>query len=146
MTAELFAIHGADLRARPGDYGALTLNRFALGATLTASDYLNAQRLRRRLKAEVDRRLDEVDLILTAISLDTAPAFDPPPNPAAWALQANAFNVTGHPGVTVPVGLSSSGLPLAVQLVARHFQEAELLAGARALERRSSLTAAAGTV
>lgn len=144
MTAELFAIHGADLRARPGDYGALTLNRFALGATLTASDYLNAQRLRRRLKAAVDSGFDEVDIMLTAISLDTAPAFDPPPNPAAWALQANAFNVTGHPAVSVPAGVSSGGLPLAVQLVAPHFQEAELLSAARVLESCSSLTPSLG--
>ena len=134
MTAELFAIHGTDLRARPNEYATLTLNRFALGATLTAFDYLNAQRLRRRLKAEVDHAFDKVNIILTAISLDTAPAFDPPPNPAAWALQANAFNVTGHPAISVPAGLSSTGLPLAVQLVAPHFRENELLSAARALE------------
>ena len=37
------------------------------------------------------------------------------------------FNVTGHPAVSLPAGLDSTGLPLSFQLVAPHFSDARLL-------------------
>jgi aspartyl-tRNA(Asn)/glutamyl-tRNA(Gln) amidotransferase subunit A len=50
-------------------------------------------------------------------------------------VQSYAFNVTGHPAISVPVGLSPKGLPLAVQVVGRYFDEARILQVARAIER-----------
>jgi aspartyl-tRNA(Asn)/glutamyl-tRNA(Gln) amidotransferase subunit A len=38
-----------------------------------------------------------------------------------------AFNVTGHPALSLPVGLSSSGLPIGIQLIGRPFGEEVLL-------------------
>ncbi len=74
-------------------------------------------------------------MLLTAITLDTAPRFDPMPHFRHWPVQTHAFNVTGHPAVSVPVGLSPQGLPLAVQVVGRYFDEARILQVARAIER-----------
>lgn len=45
------------------------------------------------------------------------------------------FNLTGNPGAVVPVGRSPEGLPIGVQVVARHHREEEALAVARAIER-----------
>ena len=50
-----------------------------------------------------------------------------------------AFGVTGSPAISVPFGLSPDGLPIGVQLVARHFEEATLLRAAAALESAASL-------
>ena len=47
------------------------------------------------------------------------------------------FNVTGSPALSVPFGLSPEGLPLGVQVVGRHFDEATVLRVGRALETRS---------
>ena len=52
-----------------------------------------------------------------------------------------AFGVTGSPAISVPIGLSPDRLPIGVQLVARHFDEATLLQAAAALESASSLSA-----
>ena len=134
MTSEMYTIHQADLRTRIEEYDQLTVNRFVLGATVGASDYINALRLRRILTAAVDAALESHDVLLTAISLATAPPFDPPPNPSAWPLQANMFNVTGHPALSVPVGLGSDGMPLAVQVVGRSFDEATVLQVGQAIE------------
>ena len=135
MTAEMYGLHAEDLRARPGDYGALSLNRFILGATLGANDYINALRLRRILKDAVDQTLTRHDALVTVITLTTAPSFDPPPNPSAWAVQGSAFNVTGHPAMSLPVKLARDGLPLAVQVVGRAFHETSLLRVGQALEK-----------
>ncbi len=112
----------------------MTLNRFVLGATVGASDYINAMRLRRILTAAVDAALEKYDVLLSAIALSTAPPFDPPPNPSAWAIQGSMFNVTGHPAISVPVGLGSDAMPLAVQVVGRSFDEPTVLRVARAIE------------
>ena len=45
------------------------------------------------------------------------------------------FDMTGSPAVSVPFGWSGDGLPIGVQLAARHFDEATLLHAAAALER-----------
>ena len=51
-----------------------------------------------------------------------------------------AFGITGSPAISVPFGLSPEGLPIGVQLVGRHFEEATLLHAAAALESTASLT------
>jgi len=45
------------------------------------------------------------------------------------------FNLTGHPAVSVPTALDAAGLPMAVQLVGRHFDEATMLRAARSVEQ-----------
>ena len=49
-----------------------------------------------------------------------------------------SFGLTGNPAVSVPFGWSSDGLPIGVQLVARHFDEATLLHAAAALEAHAN--------
>lgn len=55
---------------------------------------------------------------------------------AAWFPYTMPFNLTGHPAITLPVGLASDGLPLAVQLVGRFRRDADLLRLAATLEAR----------
>ena len=86
------------------------------------------------MTADFDAAVAKYDVLLSAIALSTAPPFDPPPNPSAWAIQGSMFNVTGHPAISVPVGLGSDGMPLAVQVVGRSFDEPTLLRVARAIE------------
>ena len=75
--------------------------------------------------------------MITAISLASAPRFDAPPQALAWPLQASPFNLTGHPAMTVPVGVGSDGLPLAVQVVGRPFDEPTVFRIGRAIETLS---------
>jgi amidase len=62
----------------------------------------------------------------TAIAFNIAGSFTP------WT---PPFNVTGQPGITIPAGLGSDGLPLSVQLVGRPNSEATLYALASQIER-----------
>jgi len=139
MMAEAFAIHEADMRERLLDYGEITANRFVLGATITAADYINALRARRELTDAVNAILQRYDALLTASALTTAPRFDAPGDALSTVspMQTIPFNVTGHPAISVPVGLASEGLPISVQLVGRPFGEAALLRLARGVEIQS---------
>jgi aspartyl-tRNA(Asn)/glutamyl-tRNA(Gln) amidotransferase subunit A len=136
MLSEAYAIHEADLRDRIDQYGAITVGRFVLGAAITAADYIQALRVRRQLTEAVDGALAHCDALLTATTLTTAPRFDATLDSISSVspVQTAPFNATGHPAISVPVGLAPDGLPLSVQLVGRNFDEAGLLRIARAVE------------
>jgi Asp-tRNA(Asn)/Glu-tRNA(Gln) amidotransferase A subunit family amidase len=51
-----------------------------------------------------------------------------------WSLAA-PFNLTGHPAASAPVGVTSTGVPVGMQIAARRFEEATVLALAAAVER-----------
>jgi aspartyl-tRNA(Asn)/glutamyl-tRNA(Gln) amidotransferase subunit A len=145
MLSESFAIHEADMRDRLDQYGAITAGRFVMGAAITAADYIQALRVRRHLTAAVDLALQHCDALLTATTLTTAPRFDAPVDSISSTspVQTAPFNATGHPAISVPVGLAPDGLPLSVQLVGRNFDEAGLLRIARAVEVASGWEAVA---
>ena len=138
LIAEAYAIHEDNLRSRPLDYGELLLMRMAVGATISAADYIQAQRLRRELSEAVNRMaLRQCDLLLTACALGPAPRFAdyPADRPGPMHIQTMPFNVTGNPALSMPAGFSDTGLPLSAQLVARPFEEALLLRAGYAVEQ-----------
>ena len=140
MMAEAFAIHQADMQNRLLDYGEITANRFVLGAAITAADYINALRARRELTDAVNAMLGQYDALLTASALNTAPRFDAAPDALSSAspMQTIPFNVTGHPAMSVPVGLADSELPISVQIVGRPFDEAMVFRIGQAIEQLSA--------
>jgi len=139
MMAEAYAIHEADMRNRLLDYGTITANRFVLGAAIMASDYINALRARRELTDAVNGALGRYDALLTASALCPAPTFEASVDALASAapMQTIPFNVTGHPAMSVPVGLSSDRLPIGVQIVGRPFDEAMVFRVSRTVETLS---------
>lgn len=140
MAAEAYAVHEENLRLHPRSYGRYTYQRIVPGAGLTAADLIQAYRLRQELADAVQRDVFGCcDVLVTACSLAPAvrlDAFPPdwPPPRAAGATRTIPFNVTGHPALSLPAGLSEEGLPLGVQLVGRPFEEPVLLRAAAALE------------
>ncbi|MGZ8198642.1 MAG: amidase, partial [Burkholderiales bacterium] len=137
LTSEAFAVHENWMRERPQDYGALARERLMSGAFVRAADYVNATRLRRKLADAFHALFDDLDVIVTASSMDPACRID---DPAAiehtYARQARAvFNVTGGPALSVPAGFSKAGLPLAFQIVGKPFAEALVYRAAHTYER-----------
>ncbi|CAH1659523.1 MULTISPECIES: amidase [unclassified Chelatococcus] len=136
LTAEAFSVHEENMRTRAADYSSLAMQRIMLGASLTAADYIQALRLRRELARAVDDTFNQYDLILTACSVAPAPRLDSMPDPftAPSVIQAYPFSLSGHPAMSVPVGLASNGLPLSVQFVGPYFKEARVLRAGRTVE------------
>jgi aspartyl-tRNA(Asn)/glutamyl-tRNA(Gln) amidotransferase subunit A len=60
-------------------------------------------------------------------------------NTVDWSYFTYPFNLSGNPAVSMPVGLSSHGMPVGLQLVGRRGDERTLLAAAAAVARTSPM-------
>ncbi len=125
IRAESFAIHRRWLAERPGDYGELARSRIMDGASVSAADYIDAQRLRGRLIRETRAAFAAIDVALTASNLDPPCRIDDAEACLrTYPRQARQpFNVTGQPAIAIPAGFTTTGLPLSIQLIGHHFQE-----------------------
>ncbi len=142
MGSESYAIHQNWLRERPQDYGEITRQRFLYGAMYSASDYINALRLRAKYTAEFHALFNDFDVIVTASAHDPACRIDD--HEACefiYSRQARApFNVTGSPAIAVPAGFSSEGLPLGIQIVGAPYNEATVYRVGAAYEAATAWT------
>jgi aspartyl-tRNA(Asn)/glutamyl-tRNA(Gln) amidotransferase subunit A len=124
-------------RTRLGDFSARVQNRLMLGALVSAVDYLQAVRRRRELRAELKAAMADLDVVLTAAAPGEAPKIDAVP---IWDVFDRpsftiAFNVAGYPAISICSGYGEGGLPVAIQLVAKPFQEPALFRVADAFEK-----------
>ncbi|MBX3578920.1 MAG: amidase [Rhizobiaceae bacterium] len=130
ISAECFAVHEKNLRERPLDYGRLGHERLVLGAFVSGADYVQAMRVRRELAIVLNLEvLARFDALILASTLTPAPRFADISStaPTVWPIRMSPFNLTGNPALSVPNGLSSSGLPLSMQIVGRPFDDATVL-------------------
>jgi aspartyl-tRNA(Asn)/glutamyl-tRNA(Gln) amidotransferase subunit A len=137
MGAEAAAYHLARLRAQPERFGADVFERLVTGATLPAVDYIQAQRARTLLTAQVNAWFSQVDAVLLPAAERTAPEIGPDATRQmrAYPSVRRPFNLTGHPAVSVPGGVDAHGLPIGLQIVGRYWDEATVLRVAAAWER-----------
>jgi aspartyl-tRNA(Asn)/glutamyl-tRNA(Gln) amidotransferase subunit A len=143
MGSESYAIHQKWLRERPQDYGDITRQRFLYGAMYSASDYINALRMRSKFTADFHALFNDVDVIVTASAHDPAVRIDDQEAcEFIYSRQARApFNVTGSPAMAVPAGFSKEGLPLGIQIVAAPYNEATVYRVGAAYEAATAWTA-----
>jgi aspartyl-tRNA(Asn)/glutamyl-tRNA(Gln) amidotransferase subunit A len=136
MLSEAYAIHQATLRERFGDYGELFRDRMALAALVSGGDYVQAVRRRRELAAEFTTAMADLDLAITAAAPSEAPAIDAVSKFSTFErpMLTMPFNVTGTPAMSVCCGYSPAGLPLAIQLCGKPFDEVTVLRAAHAYE------------
>ncbi|KAI7745988.1 hypothetical protein M8C21_026852 [Ambrosia artemisiifolia] len=129
-----------------GKGGRLTLDsriNFPLFNSFSASDYVAAQRLRRRIMYYHMEIFKNVDVIVTPTTGMTAPVI---PKSALKLGESNmkvtgnlmrfiiAANLLGFPAISVPVGYDKQGLPIGLQIIGRPWAEATILRLAAAFE------------
>jgi aspartyl-tRNA(Asn)/glutamyl-tRNA(Gln) amidotransferase subunit A len=134
--SEAYAIHQHWLRTSPELYGAFGRHRLMAGAFVLAADYINAQRERARLVGELAEIMKTVDLVIFPTA--RCPARPIGEDSMASGFQPffnRAFNVTGNPALSICNGFSQTGLPLALQIGGRPFEDALVLQVGDALER-----------
>jgi aspartyl-tRNA(Asn)/glutamyl-tRNA(Gln) amidotransferase subunit A len=139
--AEFYAVHEADFCSRCADYGADLRTKTLQGAFISAADYIQAQRQRRKLAEDMARTLAPYDVLLTAANFRPAPRIDAARDAATFFQRPNItaiFNVTANPTISVCNGVSASGLPLACQIAAKPFDEAAVLRVAHAFEQATA--------
>jgi aspartyl-tRNA(Asn)/glutamyl-tRNA(Gln) amidotransferase subunit A len=139
MLAEGLAYHRRDLESRWSDYYATGRLTLAFGALVSSSDYVQAQRVRLVTQQRVAELFDTVDVIVSPGSPRGAERADVAPSSVVPRVLGQSFtgywNMTGHPAVALPIGFTSEGMPLSMQIVARPFEEAMALRVADAYQR-----------
>ncbi len=142
LVSEAYAIHEKWLQERPEDYGDRGRERILAGAFIRAADYVNATRQRRKLTERFNATIADLDAVVTVSSMEPACRIDDEAEvDRTYPRQARApFNVTGSPALAVPTGFSSDGLPLAMQIVGKPFDEATVYRVARAHEAATGWT------
>ncbi len=137
MLSEAFAYHEQDLRLHPELYGEMLRERLLTGALVTGPEYVQAQRVRMQICADVAEVMKTVDVLATPTTPKTAPTFKTMYDPELAFPRTNMppFNLTGQPTLALPCGLSASGLPLSLQLSGRAFEETTVLRLGHAYQR-----------
>ena len=140
---EAAGMHADTLERQPQDYTSRVRLRLELGRYVLAEDYVRAQHGRAVLGREVDAALDGRDaLVLPSLAI-------PAPPLGATAVDVDGetvslrsimlrltqlFSTTGHPAVSIPCGLTGTGLPCGLQLVGHRHRTDRLLDVAEAVE------------
>ena len=136
LLVEAYAVHAANFRDRPNDFGEDLKVLLQKGRELNAEHYVQAQRLRHSLRREMERVFDQVNVIVTpATPLTAFPIGDNKVMLGGKEYDARAastsftreFNASGHPALTIPCGADSQGLPIGLQIVGRLWNEAAVL-------------------
>jgi aspartyl-tRNA(Asn)/glutamyl-tRNA(Gln) amidotransferase subunit A len=143
VMGEAIGYHRPLLRERYDRYDANTRTRLVAGAIMPHGVVDAAQRLRARLAAQVSDAFRDHDALVSptaeiapllpgAAPNGAAAAGGPPPMMAPPTYQA--FNISGHPAISVPSGFGREGMPLGLQIAGRHFDERMVFRVARAYE------------
>jgi len=137
LASEAFAYHERDIRERPWLYGELLRDRLLHGGLYTGAEYVQAMRLRERLRREMRDALRTVDLLATPTMPKPAPTFAGAYDRQAGFPRSNTppFNLSGLPALALPCGFTGSGLPISLQLAGRPFDEATVLRAGHAYEQ-----------
>lgn len=123
---------GAEVKRR------IMLGTYALSAGYYDAYYLKALKVRRRIREDYDKAFEQVDVIAGPVAPTTAFRIgEKADDPLAMYLSdiyTISANLAGIPGISVPCGQDSGGLPIGLQLQAPAFAESTLLQAAAALE------------
>ncbi len=148
MTAQAAALHREWIASRPDDYADQVRARIEPGFTHSAVNYVDAMRFQKALTDEyLNTCFKDCDVIHIPVFTVQTPTIASTTmgdtqnilKSIAHLTYANrAINYLGLPAISVPAGFSSIGMPLAFQLVGRHFDEATLLKIADAYQQDTS--------
>jgi aspartyl-tRNA(Asn)/glutamyl-tRNA(Gln) amidotransferase subunit A len=117
----------------------IMLGTYALSSGYYDAYYQKACQVRRLLRDEFLHAFEGCDLILSPVT--TSPAFkigskiSDPLEMYMNDIFTTSTNLAGLPGMSVPAGFSAQGLPIGVQLTAKHFDEQRLFDASLALEK-----------
>jgi len=132
MAAGAAAWHRDRFVRHRNDYGPCVASLIDEGLTTSATDYIKAREHQEVMSRRMDSLFAEgLDVLLTPATIGPAPDASSTGNPAMNA----PWSYTGLPTVSLPIGISDSGLPLAIQLAGRLKGDTELLSSSTFCER-----------
>ena len=128
MNVECAAFHEQFHATQAEDYGPRVRSGMEMGMLVPATKYLQAMRLRRQFRNDMVQTVGQVDVVLTPATPAPAPKDRNTTGDASFQVP---WTSSGLPTVTLPSGLSETGMPLAVQLGGLPFEEGKLLGASK---------------
>ena len=123
---------GAEVKRR------ILIGTYVLSAGYYDAYYLKAQKVRTRIKQDFDAAFNDVDVLLTPTTPSPAFAMGEKSGDPLEMYLNDIFTVTvnmaGLPGLSVPAGQSTNGLPLGLQLIGKPFDEGTMLKAGKVIE------------
>ena len=119
----------------------IMLGNYALSSGYYDAYYMKASKVRNLIKSDFDVAFEKVDCIMCPTS--PVPAFkigeraNKPLEMYLSDIYTIPANLAGIPGISIPCGFSKTGLPIGMQILAKHFEEKKLLQIAYAFERET---------
>ena len=123
---------GAEVRRR------ILIGNYALSAGYYDAYYLKALKVRTLIREDFTRAFEDVDVIMTPTAPTTAYRIGEIENPLQMYLQDIStvpVNLAGLPGISVPCGCSTAGLPIGLQIIGKPLAEETILRAAFAYEQ-----------
>ncbi|MGA1869929.1 MAG: Asp-tRNA(Asn)/Glu-tRNA(Gln) amidotransferase subunit GatA [bacterium] len=121
----------------------IMLGNFTLSSGYYDAYYNKALKVRRLIKNDFDAALRDVDMLLCPVAPHTAFRFGEKSTDALTMYMEDIYtislNLTGLPGIAIPIRLSTQGLPIGMQLIGKLFKEEDLLRAARMFEKESGI-------
>lgn len=142
-TEEYEGLHNMYKKTRSEGFGAEVKRRIMLGSFVLSSGYydayyLKALRTKALIKNAFDKAFEKYDVILGPAAPTTAPelgkSLSDPMKMYLGDIYTISVNLAGLPGMSVPVGKDSKGLPIGMQLIGNVFQEKTLIRAAYTYE------------
>ena len=143
-TPEYEGLHNMYKKTRSEGFGPEVKRRIMLGSFVLSSGYYDAYYLKAlRVKAMIRKAFDDAfakyDLILGPVAPTTAPklgeSLSDPLKMYLGDIYTISVNLAGLPGISVPCGVDSKGLPIGMQLLADSFEEKKLIQAAYTYEK-----------
>ena len=114
------------------------------GRLLSASDYINAQRLRKIFAGEFRELFERIDCLFTPTTPITAPGIGEKEIQVGGEMQdtrlattrfVRGMNVLGYPALSLPAGKTKAGLPIGLQIIGRPYEDKLILRVGEELEK-----------
>lgn len=143
-TEEYNGLHNMYKKSRSEGFGSEVKRRIMLGSFVLSSGYYDAYYLKAlRVKALIKKAFDEAfakyDVILGPVAPTTAPklgeSLSDPIKMYLGDIYTISINLAGLPGLSMPCGTDSKGLPIGVQLIGDCFKEKNLIRAAYTYEK-----------
>ncbi|MCD7824467.1 MAG: Asp-tRNA(Asn)/Glu-tRNA(Gln) amidotransferase subunit GatA [Clostridiaceae bacterium] len=143
-TQDYQGLHNMYKKTRSEGFGAEVKRRIMLGSFVLSSGYydayyLKALRTKALIKQAFDKAFEKYDLILGPAAPTSAPrigeSLSDPIKMYLGDIYTISVNLAGLPGISVPCGTDSNGLPIGMQLIGDCFEEKKLIRAAYAYEQ-----------
>ena len=143
-TPEYEELHQMYKRTRSEGFGAEVKRRIMLGSFVLSSGYydayyIKALKTKNLIKQAFDRAFENYDVILGPVAPTTAPkigeSLSDPIKMYLSDIYTVSCNLAGLPGISLPVGNDSNGMPIGMQLLGNCFDEKSIIRAAYAFEK-----------